>query len=194
MTAITRFISEYRTADKERIAFAWNGKHAGEFSDANQEFRWAVAKGCIENPALASTELIEHLFLADAEWSRQAWGAPNHFAALGKALLLRGGCCAIDAFSAGLMVSFDTFGACHQIRLPADQLELLIADLKTRLGGCQDEKVKLRLESALELFQKIQADTATTGWQTLRPGAEVKNIRIVSPSWFQRLWGRVTGR
>lgn len=194
MNPIINFISEYKSTDRERIAFAWNGKHSSEFVDANQEFRWSIAKECIENPALAMSELLEQLFLADAEWSRQAWGAPNHFAGLGRALLLRGGDSAIDAFSIGFITSFDTFGACHQICLPDEQLQELIAAVNEKLKATSDDKTRNRLESALKLFRQIQGGNATAGWHALAPGTEVTNIRIVSPSWIRRLWGRLSGR
>ena len=188
------FINGYQAEDLARIAFAWNGKHANEFVDANQQFRWTVVRDCIENPSIARRELLEHLFLADAEWSRQAWGAPKHFADLGQILLQRGGCDAIDAFSVGFATSFDTFGACHGIKLSAEMLDSLLACARNKLSDASDSKSKTRLELMIELFEKILRSTAEAGWVALAPGTEVSNIRIVSPSWPRRLWGRLTGR
>jgi hypothetical protein len=42
MIAATDFISGYAVDQLPQIMFAWNGKHAEEFEDTNQEFRWQV--------------------------------------------------------------------------------------------------------------------------------------------------------
>jgi hypothetical protein len=122
-------LSNYSPSERERIAFAWNGKHAEGFIDANQSFRWAIVKECIANSERVPLPLLEDLFLADADWAVQAWGAPEHFAPLGFVLLVRGGSAALESFAKGFNASFDTFGACHEIQLPAGLLPSLITSV-----------------------------------------------------------------
>ena len=40
---VVNFALNYTGAQREAIRFVWNGKHAGEFHDENQGFRWSVA-------------------------------------------------------------------------------------------------------------------------------------------------------
>jgi hypothetical protein len=186
---IIEFIEHYTPFERERIAFAWNGKHAEGFIDTNQAFRWAIVKECISNFERVPLALLEDLFLADADWAVQAWGAPEHFAPLGSALLVRGGSAALESFANGFNASFDTFGACHEIQLAADLLPPLITSVREMQELATDERQKVRLESTLELFQKLEGAKATAGWVKVAPGAEVSDIRIVWPRWYHKVWG-----
>jgi hypothetical protein len=189
LPTITEFIEHYSTSEHKTIAFAWNGKHADEFVDANQSFRWAVANECIANYDRVPLSLLADLFLADADWAVQAWGAPEHYAQLGRVLLIRGECAALESFAKGFNASFDTFGACHTIQLPSDLLSSLIASVREMNELTTDERQKVRWESTLELFQKIAGQTAADGWVTVAPGTEVSDIRVVWPRWYHRIWG-----
>lgn len=192
MPNIVEFIDQYTTSDYKAIAFAWNGKHSAEFVDANQSFRWSVVKECIANSENAPMHLLEDLFLADADWAVQAWGAPEHFALLGRTLLIRGGCAVLQSFAKGFNASFDTFGACHEIQLPADLLPLLISSVREMNEIATDERQKAMWESTLELFLKISGQKATDGWVKVAPGTAVSDIRIVWPRWDQKIWGWLT--
>ena len=192
MPTTVEFISKYAATDHGRIAFAWNGKHAAEFQDSNQQFRWEVVTLCIARPEHASLILLEHLFLADAEWAGQAWGSPHHFAQLGKTLLECGQEHALDSFSKGFVRSFDTFGACHEIRLPETLLVRLIACAQESLSNASEENSRNRLKAALELFGKIKNATSTQGWAKVEPGAPVSDIRVVWPRWHHRLWAKLS--
>ena len=188
MTDVTEFVEHYSASNRDRIEFSWNGKHASEFVDANQAFRWEVAGKCIENPNLASPTLLEHLFLADADWAVQAWGAPHHFAQLGSALLERGGSAALDPFAMGFNASFDTYGACHEIQLPSALLTLMTSSASEMLERTLEEKQRVRMESTLELFNKLGNSTAAAGWMRVAPGTQVSNIQIVWPRWYHKVW------
>ena len=192
MISPAEFISEYTESSRGEIDFAWNGKHAADFQDSNQEFRWQVVNLCITQSGLASPLLLEHLFLADAEWAAEAWGSPHHFAQLGSALLEIGQEAVLDSFSKGFVRSFDTYGACHEIQLPKALLGRLSENIKEALSVATEENHLKRLEAVLELFTKLESETATQGWAKIEPGTPVSNIRVVWPRWYHRLWKRIS--
>src|ERR1700688_4466975 len=101
MIDLPSFVAGYSREYQPSIAFAWNGKHAADFVDRNQKFRWEVIGHCIALPEAAAPTLLADLFLADAEWSRQAWGSPQHFGKRRALLLERGGEEALVPFSEG---------------------------------------------------------------------------------------------
>jgi len=185
------FVAAYSEADRSRIAFAWNGKHASDFAGSNQSFRWAIVDHCISHPSQAPIALLKDLFSADAEWSRDAWGAPHHFADLGALLLQRGQESVIAVFSEGFNRSFDTFGACHGMSLSPPLADSLSAFTKTALSNTTDELDRKRLSAAQELFDKLREGTARQGWVSLAPGAPVSDVRVVWPRWYHKLWHRI---
>jgi hypothetical protein len=187
------FIATYSTAEQPRVAFAWNGKHAAEFVDANQEFRWSIVEHCLANPSDPSPLLLAHLFIADAAWSTQAWGSPRHFAQLGALLLERGEANALASFAEGFVRSFDTFGACHAMSLPPQLLTRLSTATCAELATANDESIVKRLTAARDLFVKLAEGTATQGWATVPSGTPVTNVRIVWPRWYHKLWAKVAG-
>lgn len=191
MSNIQEFVANYTAADSARVAFAWNGKHAAEFQDANQEFRSAVAAHCIEHPEQASPDLLATLLRADADWSREAWCSPGHFDKLASTLLIRGSEAVLDTFADCLYASFDTYGACHHMQLPQHVLITLSEALQQRIPQCSDAQRKKWLEGALELFDKLQRGVAAQGWATLPPGTPVSNVRVVWPRWYHRAWRRI---
>jgi len=189
--AVQEYIANYKEAEAAQIAFAWNGKHAADFKDANQDFRWQVAAHCIQHPDAASPELLAALFRADAEWAREAWCSPGHFPQLASTLLVRGGESVLNTFVDGLYASFDTYGACHRMELPRYQLIILSETLQTRIPQCTDPQRKKQLTGALELFDKLERGVASEGWVHLPPGTPVKKIRVVWPRWYHRVWRRI---
>ena len=191
MTTPKDYVASYADSDSERVAFAWNGKHADEFIDANQEFRWEVVRYCIEHPDDASPPLLETLLRADAAWAREAWGSPHHFHSLAEVLLLRGRESVLDTFAECFSASFDTFGACHELRLAPDVLSELTSALRLRIAAVPPGDHRNRLESSLELFEKLSQGTASQGWATVAPGTPVTNIRVVWPRWYHRLWQHI---
>ncbi|HEY9104815.1 hypothetical protein [Chitinimonas sp.] len=188
MTDLSTFIAEYTEADHPRLAFAWNGKHASEFVDANQDFRWQLVQACLAAPGKASPLLLQHLFLEDALWSKEAWGSPYHFADLAAALLTSGRESVLVPFAQGFVMSFDTFGACHELRLPPELVDQLALATQEMLGSTAADKERKPLEAAAELFLKLQQGSATQGWVQLAPGTPVTNIRVVWPRWYHRVW------
>jgi len=191
MSNVQEYVANYTPAEAARVAFAWNGKHAAEFQDTNQEFRLAVAKYCIEHPEQASPELLETLLRADAAWSREAWCSPGQFDKLARVLLIRGGDSVLDAFAECFYSSFDTFGACHHMQLPQHVLVVLLEALQQRIPQCLDPQRKKWLEGSHELLGKLQRGVASQGWATLPPGTQVSNVRVVWPRLYHRIWRRI---
>jgi hypothetical protein len=192
MTDIKAFISSYTETSRQYIAFTWNGKHSVEFQDSNQDFRWEVARQCISTPENSSPLLLEHLFLEDAMWAREAWGSPEHFAALGEMLLLCGQEAALIAFAKGFVSSFDTFGACHEIQLPTEICEHLSQAAHQILASTNDEEQRKPIDAVIELFGKLKTGTARQGWAKVEPGTPATNIRMVWPRWYHRVWAKFT--
>lgn len=192
MSSVAELISRYTASSRGEIDFAWNGKYAADFRDSNQEFRWQVVDLCISQSSLVSPLLLEHLFLADAEWAAEAWGSPRHFAKLGSTLLEVGQEAVLESFSKGFVRSFDTFGACHEIQLSKPLLARLAASTKEALGIAVDENHLRRLEATLALFTKLEKETATQGWVKVEPGTPVSNIRVVWLRWYHRLWEKIS--
>ena len=175
-----------------RICFAWSGKHATEFEDANQGFRWQVVGQCLAAPESASPLLLESLFLADAEWSAEAWCAPPHFAQLGSVLLTRGREGSLGTFAKGFIRSFDTFGACHELELSAGLIDRLRRAADPTTLPETDLAERKALQAVRELLEKLEAGTASEGWAKLAPGTPISNVRVVWPVWYQRIWTRLS--
>jgi hypothetical protein len=187
MIDIPSFVAGYSRADQPSIAFAWNGKHAADFVDGNQKFRWEVIGHCLAHPEATAPPLLADLFLADADWSREAWGAPQHFGKLGALLLERGGEEALVPFSQGFSSSFDTFGACHIMTLPSYVLARLREATALALAAEQDDAATKRLSACRELFAKLTDGTARKGWATVAPNTPVSGIRVMRPGWLHKL-------
>lgn len=191
---VPEFVRGYDRSDWERLRFAWNGQHAEDFEDANQEFRAAVTRYAIENPGEATAELLADLFQAHSEWSREAWCAPLGFEEIGALLLSGGGGAVLPRFAKGFVATFDTFGACHAMQLDPTLLRSLQVRCRELLAGYLQEEDRKRLGSVDELFEKIRKGTAHEGWAVVSPGppAPVANIRVVGP--VRPFWARVKAR
>ena len=192
MDAAASFVARYSAADRATIDFLWNGKHADQFVDANQRVRWDVISHCINEPGSPSPLLLEHLFLADAAWTREAWGAPQHFAELASLLLERGGEAVIETFARGFNISFDTFGACHAMRLSRVLATRLAVVAREKAAVATEQRSRTCLEATAELLSKLQQGTASVDWATIPPGTSVKAVRAVWPRWYHKLWGKVS--
>ena len=179
MTDIEQFVRDYDESQRHRIEFAWNGKHAAEFNDPNQDFRSKVVAFVCENSGQGSLELLRDLFTEESKWSVQAWCAPFTFANLGALLLTRGGADYLPDFLDGFGASFDTFGACHQMDLDPIVTVALMRHIKRQLSEAIDEEAKTKLDSGVQLFEKLQAGNAGEGWAVLKPGTRVTNVRVL---------------
>lgn len=189
---VRAFVEEYGPELADRIRFAWNGKHASEFGDANQEFRSRVVEYVCASPGDASPQLLADLFTESASWAREAWGSPRGFEELAAALLMRGGEDVLPGFLSGFLQSFDTFAACHQMELDPvlTRRLLLVIEERAATAAASDQRL---WDAGRELFSKLAAGTAFQGFATLAPGTPVANVRIV-PRWRLRvgaLWKKL---
>jgi hypothetical protein len=177
---IALFVNSFGESDVSRIAFAWNGKHADEFFDANNDFRTAVTKYVLQHPAEASVPLLCALFREHAALSVQAWGAPRNFEKLGALLLSRGGPDVVYDFASGFLACFDTYVICHLMSIDTLTLRHLSHYVSEELAGELTEERRRKLEAVQELFDKLKAGTAKDGWAVVKPDTRVSNIHIVS--------------
>ena len=71
---LMRFIADYKSEEEQHIRFQWNGKHGAEFRDWNYEFRKEVFAAVLQNLHAAPLGLVRDLYLAETQYSREAWG------------------------------------------------------------------------------------------------------------------------
>lgn len=189
---VQTFVREYKPDLAERVRFAWNGKHASEFVDANQDFRCRVIDHVCSNPGSASPQLLAELFTQSALWAREAWGSPRNFETLVAELLTRCGEDVLPEFLCGFRQSFDTFGACHQMKLDPVVTRRLLQVVEERTATAEGADKQL-WDAGRELFSKLAAGTASKGWVVLSPGTPVANMRVVSRwrIWASELWRRI---
>jgi hypothetical protein len=176
---VIKFIDDYSSEKINAISFQWNGKHASEFFDANQEFRTELTESVIKNPENVSVDLVRDLFIESSKWSVEAWCSPFYFSKLGEIILSKGGKQYLNDFLTGFIASFDTFGACHQMSLNKLTLNTLLLEIKERLQQKTDEGKKKQLEAGLDLFTKLASGTAHEGWATITENTPITNIRVV---------------
>lgn len=92
MLNVESFIADYTPADRDRLAFASNGKVGSELRDENRNFRTEIAKSLIQSPDTASDDLIRDLYDAETSYSKAAFGVYHQFVScLATQLLERGG-------------------------------------------------------------------------------------------------------
>jgi hypothetical protein len=176
---VVNFALSYIGHQRDEIRFVWNGKHASEFHDEHQSFRWALAELILSEPESFPIILVRDLLLEDALWSREAWCAPNHFAGLLSILLQRGGREYLADFAAAMNATFDTYGAAHQVSVSPKQAHGLLEETELQLLVVTDARRRTELESSRDLFRKLIEGAATKGWFTVPPGTPVRNIRVV---------------
>ena len=128
---------------------------------------------------MAGPDLLTDLFRESTSWAREAWGAPKGFASLAAALLSRRGEDALPDFVWGFSQSFDTFGACHQMRLDPVLVRSLLRAVEARIAAAAPDARK-PWEGARDLFTKLAAGTAAEGWVVVPPDAPVGPVRVVS--------------
>ncbi|WP_321473567.1 hypothetical protein [uncultured Paludibaculum sp.] len=177
--SIHKFALDYDGQQRVAIRFAWNGKHADEFRDENQELRWSLAKLVLAEPDSVPLVLVRDLLMEDSAWSHEAWCAPHHFAGLLSILLLRGGREYLFDFAAAMNATFDTFGAAHEVAISSEKAHDFLREADAHLLVETDPRRRSELDGAKELFQKMIDGNAANGWVKIPPGTPVRNIRIV---------------
>ena len=136
----TSFINSYDRDSRDRICFAWNQKHAGEFVDENDSFRQQAIAAVVAEPGKAGLDLVGDLFEAEAQWSKEAWCVRDPFAALGSILLKRGGTEQFDRFARWFGASMDIYCQYHAMGIDPVTPASLISEVDRRLAGISDDK------------------------------------------------------
>src|SRR5204863_9675312 len=98
---------------------------------------------------------------------------------------------AVGSFARGFVASFDTFGSCHELRLPAELLARLARHTQRALAEVGGEEQRKPLEAAAELFAKLRDGSAGQGWVKVEPGTPVAGVRVVWPRWYHKAWAKI---
>lgn len=179
---LEKFVSSYQSnINFDKVSFKWNGKHADEFEDENDEFRREVAEFIINSVDDVCYELLRDIFIEEAKWAKEAWGTSNVFPLIGEKLLRVGQEHAILDFLAGYVMSFDTFACCHTIDLSGMDLERFVKFINEQITDEKNKEILNMLEAGKELFSKHLEGNASEGWVALQPGTHVQNIKVIHP-------------
>jgi hypothetical protein len=179
---LEQFVSVYQSdMNFDKICFKWNGKHADEFEDENDEFRREVAEFIINSPENVPYELFRDIFIEEAKWAKEAWGTSKVFPMIGEKLLKIGQEDAILDFLTGFVMSFDTYACCHTIDLSGIDLKRCIKFIDEHISDEENKDSLNMLESGKELFSKYLVGSASEGWVALQPGTPIQNVKVIYP-------------
>ncbi|MFZ5985867.1 MAG: hypothetical protein ACOYWZ_01920 [Bacillota bacterium] len=180
---VKSFVSNYISEkDIENIEFKWNGKHAEEFEDFNQDFRFAVAEYIIENNCTdISLELVRDVFIAESEWAKEVWGTSKYFSLISECLLGKGDESIAKCFLEGFHKSFDTYACMHSITIEEHLAENYIKIFENLRMNETDEQLIKWLDSGKELMEKFIKGNASQGFVSLKPGTQIENVRVIHP-------------
>jgi hypothetical protein len=137
---IERFIKEYSPGSKEQICFSWNGKHGEELVDENYEFRNEVANALLTKSFVGPGELIKDILLAEAELSKEIWGATSNLSAIGTLLLTQTRSEFVDDFFCAKSRSFDTECDLTCGEVPQEILKNIVFELKEKVAKGKGHK------------------------------------------------------
>jgi hypothetical protein len=160
MPAAADFIARYDPArDRARVAFAWNGKHADDFRDANQEFRRQVVRAALRDVSRVPVELVRDLYDAETAWAKEAWGVDHRaVSTFARELLTRGGAAFVEDYLAGKVGrGMDASMSAH-FECPRQLAQQLLAEVVARLAaGAEGERLRL-LEAGRDIFRQWVED------------------------------------
>ncbi|KRF31634.1 hypothetical protein [Paenibacillus sp. Soil787] len=177
------FSTGYKINNRNLILFDWNGKHANEFVDSNQQYRRSIIKFVIENEQIFfPVELIRDLFLEEAKWSVQAWSVEFDFHKLGEKLIRYGKDKFLNDFLVGAFSSFDTYCSSRMMNLQRFEIESVIEELKKRIKDPESKDYKDKYESGIELFESYLKGNQREGLIQLTGDVRVSNIKVIKPS------------
>jgi hypothetical protein len=130
MLAVKDFVRIYSPEAEPQIAFAWNGKHASEFIDANMQFRREVCSFFQDDKSAFSLPLIAALFKAESLFAKEAWGVNRVVSRLAQELLERGGVEYLDLYLAGARCGMDAYLETGNITLSKPRCQELLDQCK----------------------------------------------------------------
>ena len=158
VNVIDSFVANYDDTCAERIRFAWNGKHADSFEDANYEFRKSVIERVLVDLDAAPLPLVRDLFTAETELSREAWCIDERVAQLAENLLVRGGTEMLFNFLRGKSQSFDASMCCGTVKLPPELSRALLAFVESQLAASPSDADRALLELGQRQFASAQPE------------------------------------
>ncbi|RKP44060.1 hypothetical protein D7Z26_26990 [Cohnella endophytica] len=177
------FSTGYDVSNRNHIIFDWNGKHANEFVDSNQQFRRNIIKFVIENDQLFfPIELYRDLFLEEAKWSVQAWSVGIDFHKLGEKLIRYGKDKFLNDFLIGAFSSFDTYCSSRMMNLKRFEIEAVLEELKKRINDPDCKDFIDKYDSGIELFEGYLKGTQREGLFQLTGDVKVSKIKVIKPS------------
>jgi len=151
-----KFSRRYTASAEERarITFAWNGKHAEEFQDANDAFRQQVLEVVLADVRAAPIELVRDLYDAETAHAKEAWGVNTEAVrSLAEELLTRGGPEFVEDYLRGkLGRGMDAFCASY-FDCPRELAERLLTEVDRRLGTGTSDHRKQLLEAGRDIFR-----------------------------------------
>ena len=116
-----------------KVMFAWNGKHADEFSDENSKFRSEVLSYYEKEPTDFPLELVRDLFEAETEYAREVWGVKPVVSKLSKDLLEIGREKYLKDWVKGIGRGMDAYIQALEIRLTEDVAKYLLSYCKENI-------------------------------------------------------------
>ncbi|MGG1518064.1 hypothetical protein ABE504_21785 [Paenibacillus oryzisoli] len=151
------FANGYRAEQAEFICFKWNGKHANDFIDDNLAFRREVIQYIEANQYEGVCGvLLKDLVVAEAQYSKEAWGIYRNYPALAKSLIRSTGTVYLDDFFQAAFMCFDTHCATLSIDFSTVEYETCLQELLARKATAA-EGMKEVYEKGLELFSEYKA-------------------------------------
>jgi len=126
MLDVREFVRTYTSEAESSVSFAWNGKHATEFVDANMLFRKEVCDYFEGGNEVFPLPLIAALYKAETLFAKEAWGVNAVVSRLAQELLERGGVEYLGIYLEGARCGMDAFMATGNIALSKQRCQELV--------------------------------------------------------------------
>lgn len=102
------YVTNYTSADFNRIKLLWNGKYGQDFIDENYDFRMQVCEFVVPQIDKVKIELIRDLYCETGKTSPMTFGIYTKFHLFANELLKRGGIDYLLDYIRGASNSMDT--------------------------------------------------------------------------------------
>lgn len=131
---VHEMFNTYGPSWNDRIRFAWNGKHADGFVDANLAFRRKVCDYLVKRKAEAPLQLVADLYTAEVEYAKEAWGVSRVVSVLAQEMLERGGAQFLETYAHALRCGMDAGLESGRIVLSEPRRQELLAFCEAKAG------------------------------------------------------------
>lgn len=137
---LANFISNYSTADFERIELQWNGKYGQDFVDNNYDFRMEVCEYVVPQIDKVNIELIRDLYGETAKISPLTFCIYNKFHLFADELLKRGGTKYLLDYIRGASHSMDTNISSGILTISNEQAKIYLAHFDQLKAATEDKE------------------------------------------------------